>query len=148
MRLNGDSCPLDMLLDVPVDEGGLSGRVVANQHHADLLPWWQQLQVQVLSDADQAVAAVALRVSVQGVALLQYPLVQAQGRLLHHIVGRDWRPLLGLSIVLAHVSAIFENTFYSTSYNNFDNSDVYLSHFFKVSLIRLNLTRHSHSITE
>ena len=37
-----------MLLNVPVDEGRLAGRVVADQHHANLLPWRQELQVQVL----------------------------------------------------------------------------------------------------
>ena len=37
-----------MLLYVPVDEGRLPGRVVADQHHANLFPWGQELQVQIL----------------------------------------------------------------------------------------------------
>lgn len=65
------------LLDVPVDEGALSGRVVSDEHDVDLLARRQQLDPHVLGDVAQTV----LRIRVDIVAVAQNSLVHR-----HHCV--------------------------------------------------------------
>ena len=83
LRLDRHAGPLDVLLDVPVDEGRLAGRVVPDQHDRDLLPRGEQLEAEGLGDGDEPM----LGVGVEGVALLEDALVEGGGGGLQ-VVGR------------------------------------------------------------
>ena len=42
LRFNGDTSFLHVFFNVPIDEWTFASRVIANQKHNDLFPWWQQ----------------------------------------------------------------------------------------------------------